>query len=143
MWFLLLLFLIPYLAIGARIARSEYTIAYRKHMQILPALESARNNAPKSQKDYANKYHLVHQSSCNINYKYLRDNGCYCPNGQASFDEFARRLAPPNEPKVPVGVVMLWPYTSMKNYITADAKKIPDYREIERLESAAGIKELI
>lgn len=151
----LMILIIPYLIPGLMLARGMYAEQIRairsgtKNNSIPPEPPRPRIKLSEVLHDTAGRgrcqRHLSTRYSCNCS---SREEWINIRNAWIDYDDWQSNWAY-KKPKAdsvnmtPIYIsTVFWPIAIMGMYIKGGAKNIPDFREIERLEQSAGIKEL-
>ena len=153
LFILMLLFVlvgsVPYLAVGAGVARQQHALAMHNYNLSIHEANSARakKNActNKINQLRIEQSRLVHKSYCFLNYPNLaQKNGCMNCDSSTKWHNFklemeSLRLAGelivvPSEPTTPYKTLVTWPVVKLGNYITSGEVKIANPNLIEELE---------
>lgn len=158
--FLLLVMLagsIPYLAVGARVARHQHALAMHNYRLALGQTQTKaqeRINAEKRIVELEFKQTaLPHKSYCHLMYQALKAQGCRnCPsstewhNLRVQIEQLRKigklTIVPP-EPSPPYGTMLLWPVVKLEDYLTSgEVAKANPYKIAELEKELSDIPEL-
>jgi hypothetical protein len=131
----ILIMLVPYLLVGAKVAKHQYTISWRKYNDALPVWEHKKTFMLQNLKEFCEQNDVSHESYCNVNYQHLRDNGCDCSKGKAAYSNYLRKNPAPSKPGVPYHTLFTWPVVGLSTYITSGTRELPSYEEQMRIDA--------
>lgn len=157
---IILLFLmvtsVPYVAVGARVARQRYALekynyqlALTEANSVVKQKEAAKQRIAKWKRD---RDALPHKSYCFLVTPSLRDRGCMNCDDEVTrkwkwynreikqLEEEGKLLIVPAEPKTPYRTIVTWPVVKLGDYLTSGEVKRANHSYIAELERLNGME---
>lgn len=141
---LFLLLIIPYLLVGLRTARAQYTLEYKGYVKQLEAGVTVKPESISvlSKREWTHRHRDLIDHAYDCTYPqytalYGRD-GCTCDEGLRAWRKYVKaeqqKSVPPSPPKAKVSPVITWPLVMTKNYVVGGTDKIVNPIETKQLE---------